>query len=76
MDSGKNRVYRTSYYELCYSLNTQSSQKQKKCLQTKKILEEYNVKIYENDPYLFKNYKEKIKADKSRHDYIQFRIDV
>ena len=29
-----------------------------------KILEEYNVKIYEIDPYFYKKYIEKIKAEK------------
>ena len=41
-----------------------------------KILEEYIVKIYEINPYFYKNYKEKIKTDKNGHEPIRFRIDV
>ena len=41
-----------------------------------KIFEEYYVKIYEIDPYFYKNYEEKIKVDNNGHEYIPFRIDV
>ena len=41
-----------------------------------KVLEEYNAKIYKIDPYFYKNYKEKLKVDKNRHEYIRFRTDV
>ena len=41
-----------------------------------KILEEYSVKIYEIDLYLYEHHKEKIKVDKNEHEYISFRIDV
>ena len=47
-----------------------------KMFANQKILEEYNVKIYEIDPYFYKKYIEKIKADKNGHEYIRFRIDV
>ena len=41
-----------------------------------KIFEQYSVKIYENDPYFYENYKEKIKVDKNEPEYVSFRIDV
>ena len=43
---------------------------------TKKILEEYSVKIYKIDPYFYEHYKEKIQVDKSGCQYILFRINV
>ena len=41
-----------------------------------RILEEYYTKIYETDPYFYKNCNEKIKVDKNGHKYILLRIDV
>ena len=43
---------------------------------TKKIVEEYSVKIYKIDPYFCEYYKEKIKVDQNGCEYILFRIDV
>ena len=42
----------------------------------RKILAEYYFKIYEIDPYFYKNCKEKIKVDKNGHEDIPFRINV
>ena len=42
----------------------------------KKILEEYFVKVYKTDPYVYEHYKEKTQVDKNRREYILFRIDV
>ena len=39
-------------------------------------LEEYFVRIYEIDPYLYKNYEKKIQADKNGCKYILLRTDV
>ena len=39
-----------------------------------KILEEYSVKIYEIDPYLYEHHKEKIKVHKNGCEYMLFRI--
>ena len=39
-------------------------------------LEEYSVRLYEIDPYLYKRYEKKIQADKNGCKYILFRIDV
>ena len=41
-----------------------------------KIFEKNYVKIYEINPYFYKNYEEKIKVDNNGHEYIPFRIDV
>ena len=41
-----------------------------------KILEEYSVRMYENDPFFYKHHKEKIKVDKNGCKYILFRIDA
>ena len=41
-----------------------------------KILEEYSVGMYENDPFFYKHHKEKIKVDKNGCKYILFRIDA
>ena len=38
-------------------------------------IEEYSVKIYKIDPYLYKHYKKK-KVDRNGCKYISFRIDV
>ena len=42
----------------------------------KEILEEYSVKIYKIDPYLYEHYNKKIRTDKNGRAYILFRIDV
>ena len=42
----------------------------------KKILEEYFVKIYEIDLYIYEHYKEKIQVNINGHEYILIRIDV
>ena len=47
-----------------------------KTIVTKKILEEYYVKIYKIDVDFYKNRKEKIKADKNGHAYISFKTHV
>ena len=41
-----------------------------------KILEEFCVKIYEIYLYFYKHYKELIKVDENRRNYVLFRIDV
>ena len=41
-----------------------------------KILEEYSVKIYENDPYFYEHYRKKIQVDENGCKYRLFRIDV
>ena len=56
--------------------NTKSSQRQEACLWMKKILEEYFVKIYEIDLYIYEHYKEKIQVNINRHEYILIRIDI
>ena len=38
-------------------------------------LEEYSVKIYEIDPYIYEHYEKK-QADKNGYKYILFRIDI
>ena len=43
---------------------------------TKKILEEYSVKIYDIVPYFYEHYKEKVQANKNGCEYILFRNDV
>ena len=55
------------------SLNTESNQKY---FANEKILEQYYVKIYEINPYFYKNYKEKIKADKNGHEYIKWKYNL
>ena len=47
-----------------------------KLFMNEKIVEEYSVRIYEIDSYFYENYKEKLKVDKNRREYILFRIDV
>ena len=48
-----------------------------KMFENEKLLEEFYVRIYENDPYFHKNYKEKIiKVVKNGHEYMPFRINV
>ena len=42
----------------------------------RKILEEYFVKIYEIDLYIYEHYKEKIQVNINGHEYILIRIDV
>ena len=42
----------------------------------RKILAEYYFKIYEIDPYFYKNCQEKIQVDKNGHEDIPFRINV
>ena len=37
---------------------------------------EYSVKIYEIDPYFYKNYEKAIQDDKNGCKYILFRIDI
>ena len=44
-------------------------------LLNEKILEEYRVRIYEIDPYLYKYCEELIKVDENGGDYILFGID-
>ena len=41
-----------------------------------KILKEYNVKIYETDPYFCEYYKEKIQVHENGREYTLFGIDV
>ena len=41
-----------------------------------KLFQQYYVKIYEIDPYFYKNYEEKIKPHNNGHEYIPFSIDV
>ena len=40
------------------------------------LFQQYYVKIYEIDPYFYKNYEEKIKAHNNAHEYVPFSIDV
>ena len=40
------------------------------------LLKEYSVKIYEIDPYFYKNYEKAIQGDKNGCKYILFRIDI
>ena len=47
-----------------------------KIFRNEKLFEEQYVKISEIDPQFSKNCKEKIKVDKSRHEYKPFRIDI
>ena len=47
-----------------------------KLFMNEKVLEEYSVKMYEIDPYVYKHYKEKIKVDKNERKYVLFRIVV
>ena len=42
----------------------------------RKILEEYFVKIYEIDLYIYEHYKEEIQVNINGHEYILIRIDV
>ena len=42
----------------------------------RKILEEYFVKIYEIDLYIYEHYKEKIQVNINGHEYILIRIDA
>ena len=42
----------------------------------RKILEEYFVKIYEIDLYIYEHYKEKIQVNINGHEYILIRSDV
>ena len=42
----------------------------------RKIPEEYFVKIYEIDLYIYEHYKEKIQVNINGHEYILIRIDV
>ena len=41
-----------------------------------KIIEEYSVKTYEIDPYLYEHYRKKIQVNENRCKYIVFTIDV
>ena len=47
----------------------------RKILKNHNFLEEYSVKIYEVDSYLYKLWK-KIQDDNNGHKYILFRIDI
>ena len=47
-----------------------------KLFRNEKILEEYSVRMYENDPFFYEHHKEKIKVDKNGCKYILFRIDA
>ena len=47
----------------------------RKILKNHNFLEEYSVKIYEVDSYLYKLWK-KIQVDNNGHKYILFRIDI
>ena len=47
-----------------------------KIFKNQNLLEEYFVKIYENDPYFYEHYEKKIQADKNWCKYILSRIDV
>ena len=47
-----------------------------KLFRNEKILEEYSVRMYENDPFFYEHHKEKIKVDKNGCEYILFRIDA
>ena len=40
------------------------------------MLEEYFVKIYEIDLYIYEHYKEKIQVNINGHEYILIRIDA
>ena len=46
-----------------------------KIFKNQNLLEEYFVKIYENDPYFYEHYEKKIQIDKNGCKYILFRID-
>ena len=56
--------------------NTKSNEKIERMFVSKKIHEEYPIKIYEIDPYFYERYKERIRFDKNVHNYILFRIGV
>ena len=80
MDSEENQGLQNLMLQ--YSVSTQLlsecpiKSKIGKMFVNEKIFEEYYVKIYEIDPYFYKNYEEKIKVDNNGHEYIPFRIDV
>ena len=44
-------------------------------MQTKNILEEYSVKIYEIDLWIYENYRKKLQCDENGCKNILFKID-
>ena len=40
------------------------------------MLVEYSIKIYKIDPYFSEHYKEKLQTNKTKSEYILFRIDA
>ena len=54
--------------------NTKSKQKQEKYLK-QKILEENCVKVFEINSHSYQHYEEKVRVNKSRRNYILFRMD-
>ena len=76
MNSEENQGLGFTEFDIMACKDTQSKRKQKKGVANKKIFGEYYVKIYEIDPYFYKNYKEKIKVVRNGREYIPFRIDV
>ena len=46
-----------------------------KLLMNENFFEECSVEIYEIDPYLYEQHKEKMKVDKNESKYMLFRTD-